>query len=564
MTTSAQRWRATSTGMLRTMPPSERICFPTMTGANAPGMAMLARIAVAMSPLSSTTILSADHVGGDGAVRYRQLVEVALHARAGHVGAQQVFDAAGVHEAAGHDDAALADAELELVAVGDALALLLDRLEVAAALSTDDGLPVDPDQERLQFVGRNAGGVTRADQRAHAGAGDAVDRHVHLLEHLQHADVGAALGAAAGQHEPDAWAGRVGTRGSRACLSGGRRSCATQGDQCKKCRRQAAVGRRSEAHVDLHFNRSALVVDGILTIPPNADGLTCSFAGRTHMAGLVPEWIVSAFAVATVFVVMFSVGLDMNPRDFVRAWGRPALMLKSLFAVLVAVPVITLVTAWALQLPRAAEVGMVVMAIAPGAPIALRRSLAAGADRDFAPGLQVTIALLAVISMPLSLALLDELYAASATISPWHLLRQVLLAQFLPLALGVGLGQMHGPAAAWLRPRLARAGRWLLGALALLAIFGFWSVLIATGLRVASAIVLTTLAALAVGHVLGGPNPATRTAVAISTALRNPGLALLAAALNSAPPGVKATILTCLVVTALTVTPYAIWRSRYS
>ncbi len=235
---------------------------------------------------------SADHVGGDGAVRNRQLVEVALHARAGHVGAQQVFDAAGVHEAAGHDDAALADAELELVAVGDALALLLDRLEVAAALSADDGLPVDADQELLQFVGRNAGGVPRADQRAHAGAGDAVDRHVHLLEHLQHADVGAALGAAAGQHEADAWAGRVGTRGSRACLSGGRRSCATQGDQCKKCCRQDPVGRRSEAHVDLHFNRSALVVDGILTIPPNADGLTCSVRGAHPMAGLVPEWIV--------------------------------------------------------------------------------------------------------------------------------------------------------------------------------------------------------------------------------------------------------------------------------
>ena len=28
--------------------------------------------------------------------------------------------------------------------------------------------------------------------------------HAHLLEHLQRADVGAALGAAAGEHEPDA------------------------------------------------------------------------------------------------------------------------------------------------------------------------------------------------------------------------------------------------------------------------------------------------------------------------------------------------------------------------
>src|SRR5512140_84918 len=136
------------------------------------------------------------------------------------------------------------------------------------------------------------------------------------------------------------------------------------------------------------------------------------------MPGLVPEWIVSAFAVATVFVVMFNLGLDMNPRDFVSAWGRPALMFKALFAVLVAAPVLALVVARAMQLPRAAEVGMVVMAIAPGAPVALRRSLAAGGDRNFAPGLQVTIALLAVLSMPLSLALLDELYSAHATISP--------------------------------------------------------------------------------------------------------------------------------------------------
>lgn len=282
------------------------------------------------------------------------------------------------------------------------------------------------------------------------------------------------------------------------------------------------------------------------------------------MDGLIPEWIVSAFAVATVFVVMFNLGLEMAPADFVAAWRRPTLMFKALFAALVAAPVLALVVARGLQLPRPAEVGMLVMAIAPGAPIALRRSLEAGADRDFAPGLQVTIALLAVISMPLSVAALDELYAATASISPWQLLRQVLVVQFLPLALGVCLGQMHGRAATWLRPRLARVGGWLLVTLAALAIVGFWGVMIAAGPRVATAVMLTTLAALAVGHFLGGPGPATRTAVALSTALRNPGLALLAAALNSASPAIKATILTCLVVTAVTVTPYAVWRSRYS
>ena len=39
------------------MPPSERMYWSVMTGAKAPGIAMLARMAVARSPSFSTTIL---------------------------------------------------------------------------------------------------------------------------------------------------------------------------------------------------------------------------------------------------------------------------------------------------------------------------------------------------------------------------------------------------------------------------------------------------------------------------------------------------------------------------
>jgi BASS family bile acid:Na+ symporter len=276
----------------------------------------------------------------------------------------------------------------------------------------------------------------------------------------------------------------------------------------------------------------------------------------------VPEWFVSAFAVATVFVVMFEVGLDLVPGEFLWIWRRPNLMLRALLAVFVVMPIIAIGVARALQLPRMAEVGTVVMAIAPGAPIALRRSLAAGGDRAFAPGLQVTVALLAVITMPLSVTVLDALYAAGASISPWQLLKQVWFAQFLPLVIGIAVGQLRGRWAEWLRPRLAKVAQGLLVALVLLALFAFWGMMVAAGPRVAIAIALITTAALVVGHALGGPEPATRTAVAISTAARNPGLALLAAALNSAAPGIKITILTYLVVAGLTITPYAIWRSR--
>ena len=148
--------------------------------------------------------LAGDHVGRNGAERDRQAVEARLHAGAGDVGAQQVFDAARVDDAARHDDALVLQSKLEIVAVGHAGALLLDRLQVTLAESADDGLPVNFDQELLQCIGRDAGRVACADQRAHAGARDAVDRHAHFLEHLQHADVRAAFRPTSGEYQADA------------------------------------------------------------------------------------------------------------------------------------------------------------------------------------------------------------------------------------------------------------------------------------------------------------------------------------------------------------------------
>jgi BASS family bile acid:Na+ symporter len=280
---------------------------------------------------------------------------------------------------------------------------------------------------------------------------------------------------------------------------------------------------------------------------------------------LIPEWFVSGFAVATVFVVMFHLGLGILPREFLWVWRQPVLMLRALFAVLVAVPLIALFVARALELPRPAEVGLVLMAIAPGAPIALQRSLGAGASRAFAPGLQVTVALLAVVSMPLSIAALDVLYGANAAASPWQIMRQVTVVQLLPLALGVATARLLPRAAALVEPWVGRIWKLLLVTLVAMAVVGFWGMMVAAGLTVAFAAALTTLGALAVGHWLGGPEPGTRTAVAITCAARNPGLALLVAALNDAPVGVKATLLTYMVVAAFTALPYALergWRGR--
>lgn len=280
------------------------------------------------------------------------------------------------------------------------------------------------------------------------------------------------------------------------------------------------------------------------------------------MSSVVPEWFLSAFALATVCTVMFDVGLGIVPGEFLWLWRRPELMLKALFAVLVAVPAIAFAVSHALQLPRAAEVGLMVMSISPGAPVALQRSLGAGGHRSFAPGLQVTVAVLAVISMPLSIAALNVVYGAHASVGPWQLMKQVFVAQLMPLGLGV-LVALRGPRVAeWLKPRLFRIWRVLAITLAVLAVIGFWGALVKAGPWVAIGAALTTLGAIAVGHGLGGPDPTTRTAVGISASARNPGLALLVVAVNGAPPAVKITVLSYIVVSGLTILPYVLWRKR--
>ena len=237
-------------------------------------------------------------------------------------------------------------------------------------------------------------------------------------------------------------------------------------------------------------------------------------------------------------------------------------MIRALFVVLVLVPAVAWASCLALDLPRAVAVGIMLMAIAPGAPIALQRSLSAGGHHAFAPGLQITVAGLAVLSMPLSLAVINQVYGTHGSLSPLQLMKQVMTLQLLPLGFGVATGRLLPRAGAWLRPRLERLGKLLLVLLVAYVAFAFRDDLARAGTGMVLAMAMTTAGALGIGHALGGPEPGTRTAVAIVSAARNPGLALLTATLNSAPAAVTAVLPVYIFVSAVTMIPYVAWRVR--
>ena len=280
------------------------------------------------------------------------------------------------------------------------------------------------------------------------------------------------------------------------------------------------------------------------------------------MTGFGPPWLFSGCAAATVFCVMFAIGLGVAPGDLRRAWSAPGPILRGLFSVLVAVPAMALMIVRALDLPLTVQAGVLLMAIAPGAPVALRRSLAASGHGAFAPSLQICVALLAVLSMPLSIAALDEVYGANIVVQPVDVMRQVLIAQFIPLGLGSACRAVLPNLASHIEPILTRTGAGLLGITLLLGVASLGEATLIAGTGGIAACAVTTVAALTAGHFLGGPADSTRAAVAIISAARNPGLALLVATLNNAQPRVVATILAYLVVSILAITAYMTWQRR--
>jgi BASS family bile acid:Na+ symporter len=278
--------------------------------------------------------------------------------------------------------------------------------------------------------------------------------------------------------------------------------------------------------------------------------------------GFIPGQILSWVALATIVTLMFHLGTLVTPSEVRNAWRSPGLMLKALFCSVVAVPVIVLAVARLSDLPRELEVGMVLMAICPGAPVALRRALGAGGGTSFAIALQVSLALLAVVAVPAWVAVLDALYAGSASIAPHQLAGQVLVGQLAPLVLGFVARGYFGARIAPFQPSLGFVSTLLLLALLVMAMANAWQPIAGTGLRLAIAIAVATSCALLIGHLLGGPEPGTRTALAIACGARNAGLAMIVAIANHASTSIKGAVLGYLAISALTVTPYVLWRGR--
>jgi len=202
------------------------------------------------------------------------------------------------------------------------------------------------------------------------------------------------------------------------------------------------------------------------------------------------------------------------------------------------------------------------MVIAPGAPLALRRALGSGGDAGFAPTLQIAVAILAVPAVPLWVVVGNWILGTHGFADAMAVARQVFLAQLLPLALGAIVRRVASARGARIGRVLGRVGAFLLIAALISILVNVRYSILLTHFWPIVCVAITTIAALAAGHILGSPSPEIRHAMAIAGAMRNLGLALLVATANQTPPEVEVVIISYAITAVVIVSVYIVWWTK--
>ncbi|MCC6193005.1 MAG: bile acid:sodium symporter [Burkholderiales bacterium] len=264
-----------------------------------------------------------------------------------------------------------------------------------------------------------------------------------------------------------------------------------------------------------------------------------------------------------IFATVFGFGLQAKLDDVAYILRRPGLLLRSLLAMFVVMPILVVLLVKAFEFRIPVEVVLVVLAISPIPPLLPKRERKAGGVPSYGLGLMLVLGVAAIVLTPLLVEVMARVFDRPLTMSPGVIARIVVVMILVPLAAGMIVRALLPRVAAWLHNpvRWVATGLLGLGVLAILA--GSWSeIWAATGGGTVIAIFAFIVVGLAVGHLLGGPVPEHATVLALSTACRHPAIALAVASANYPNEHFGGIVLLYLLVSLIAGVPYVKWQRQ--
>lgn len=278
--------------------------------------------------------------------------------------------------------------------------------------------------------------------------------------------------------------------------------------------------------------------------------------------------IFSYFITLTIFSLMLSVSLNHSFQNLKSFWHNPKMMLKSLFAVIVLVPLWTGILLWLFDLPAFVATGLAVLAAVPGAPLTYKRAEIASADPNYMASLQLSLVLVAIITVPIVLVVFSALFSTiTLRATPIEVAYQVGKISFLPIILG-WLIQYFSPN---LASRIRKPINWISNILFICLMFLILVLIVfnselremlAIGWIPSIVIIIMAAGEIAIGHFMSGESQEKRSALATACVARNVGLAIYLADLSDFGQNFVPTLLAYMLLGAIVALPYAFWSRK--
>ena len=266
---------------------------------------------------------------------------------------------------------------------------------------------------------------------------------------------------------------------------------------------------------------------------------------------------------ASLAALVLAVGMDSTLDEVLALFRRPGRLLKAVLAVNVIVPLAAIVLVSLFPLTPVARGGILLMAVSPVPPLVPGKELKAGGSKSYGYSLYAALVLLAIVIVPLTVALISGLYGVRIPLSPFAVARSMGIGVLAPLALGLLFHRLAPSVSERLSPVVRRVAMLLVLLAVVPALIAAWPALRAlAGNGTLLAMGLLSAIALAGGHLLGGPDPSDRAALAVTAATRHPGIAIMLGNAAGGDKRVIAAILAVMLMGIVVGAPYQAWLKR--
>jgi BASS family bile acid:Na+ symporter len=239
--------------------------------------------------------------------------------------------------------------------------------------------------------------------------------------------------------------------------------------------------------------------------------------------------VIKLLATVTLFELMVSIGLGVTFADVIGVARNGRLVATAVLANYVLVPAAAVGLLLLFHADPLVVAGFLIAAVCPGAPYGPPFTAIAKGNVARAVGLMTILAGSSALVAPLLLYFLLPLMSGDETVrvKAVKMVSTLLIAQFLPLCIGLGMRQWSPEWADRLKRPANRLSMVLnLVTLGVILIIQ-WDLLMEVPLRGYLGMLALVLVGVGVGWLLGGPGNENRTAMTMATSVRNVGVSLV-------------------------------------